>query len=99
MPDRNGEILCLFPNVSISVPCKLSIECVIVWYYPFFLFAGNDVHNIAIVPSELPLISDSILPQTVSFLISGFDSMDSRIRTTLQVELSKLPPEDVGQLF
>ena len=52
---------------------------------------GNNIHNIAIVPSEIPLISSEKfrLPANRSFLISMFDLMGARIRKTLNVFLSK----------
>ena len=52
------------------------------------IIIGNDIHNIAIVPSEIPLIS-FFLPTDRSFLISTFDAMGTRIRKTLNVFLSK----------
>ena len=54
-------------------------------------FLGNNINNIVIIPSEIPLISSEnfILPADVSFLISTFDPSGTRIRTTLDVTLSK----------
>ena len=51
------------------------------------LFVGNDIHNIVIVPSEMPFIT---LPQNVSFMISAFVLEERLIQTTLNVSLSKL---------
>ena len=54
-------------------------------------FLGENINNIVIIPSEIPLISseDFILPADVSFLISAFDPSGTRIRMTLDVTLSK----------
>ena len=51
------------------------------------LFIGNDISNIVIVPSEIPLIS--LLTGNLSLFISGFAPMGTRIRETLQVQISK----------
>ena len=51
---------------------------------------GSDFSNIAIIPSEIPLISKYILPNAESFLISAFDPTGTLIRASLQVQLSKL---------
>ena len=51
------------------------------------LFVGNDIHNIVIVPSEMPFI---ILPQNVSFMISAFDPEERHIQTIMNISLSKL---------
>ena len=54
-------------------------------------FLGENINNIAIIPSEIPLLSseDFTLPADVSFLISTFDPSGTRIRTILDVTLSK----------
>ena len=53
-------------------------------------FVGNDIHNIVIVPSEIPLISGFMLPQYVPFMISAFDLEENHIQITLNISLSKL---------
>ena len=54
-------------------------------------FLGENINNIVIIPSEIPLISSEnfILPADVSFLISAFDPSGTRIRMTLDVTLSE----------
>ena len=51
------------------------------------LRTGNDISNIDIVLSEIPFISG--ITGESDFLISAFDPTGSRVRTTLQVQLSK----------
>jgi hypothetical protein len=53
------------------------------------MHTGGDVHNIVVIPSEIPLISSLPLPTNVSLLISANDSMGDPIRTTLNFALSK----------
>ena len=65
---------------------EYSIFCIVI----AITNAGSEVSNIVIIPSEIPLISDYILPATESFLVSAFDTMGTRIRTSLQLQLSKL---------
>ena len=50
---------------------------------------GNDIHNVVVIPSEIPLISSFLLPTDVSFLVTATDSMGSRVSMTLNVMLSK----------
>ena len=54
-------------------------------------FLGENINNIVIIPSEIPLLSSENfgLPANVSFLISAFDPSGTRIQTTLDVTLSK----------
>lgn len=57
------------------------------------LLVGDDIHNIAIVSSEIPLISG--LPKfNNSFLISILDPMGAHIQVALSVYLSKLKLHD-----
>ena len=84
--------LCLFVESSVNIPCKL-YACMLRYINRrliFINFVGNDIHNIVLVPSEIPFISDFILPQNVSFTISAFDPEESCIQITLNVSLSKL---------
>ena len=86
--DKDMQPLCLFDEFAIDVPCK----CVCILALSFSLqchHAGDDINNIVIVPSEIPIISEFILPTNVSFLISTFDPMGVRIRMTLHIDLSK----------
>ena len=50
---------------------------------------GGDIHNIVIITSETPLVADLTLPTNLPLLISTFDPMGARIRTTLNITLSK----------
>ena len=55
---------------------------------------GGDIHNIVITTSEIPLVANFLLPTNLSFLISAFDPMGARIRTTLNILLSKCIYDD-----
>ena len=86
--DRDMQPLCLFDEFAINVPCKHVIrnECV---HNNAFIHAGGDISNIVIIPSEIRGIDGLPLPTNLSFLISTIDPMGTRIRTTLQIRLSK----------
>ena len=50
---------------------------------------GNDLHNVVVIPSEIPLISQFQLPTNATFLVSTTDSMGSLVSMTLNIVLSK----------
>ena len=54
-------------------------------------FTGLDIHNIVIVPSELPsaILSELPLPTEVNLTVSVFDPMRVRFDTSLPVQFSK----------
>ena len=93
--DMDIQPLCLFEGLTINVPCKFEIPVMgegTSAHMILFSFTDNDINHTIIVPSQLPLISDSTLWPTVelSFHVERYDLTGGRVRQTLQIQLGKL---------